>query len=43
MTSRDRKGVSTRGYYRRAKIFGYLMLAVAIAYLVYYLVSVFGQ
>lgn len=44
MTSRDRnRGVSTKGYYKRAKIFGYLMVAVAVAYIIYYLISVFTE
>lgn len=44
MTSKDRnKGVSTKGYFKRAKAFGYLMVAVAIAYLIYYLISEFAQ
>jgi hypothetical protein len=28
-----------RGYYTRAKVFGYLMLAVGIGYLLYYLLG----
>lgn len=44
MASKDRnKGVSTKGYFKRAKAFGYLMAAVAIAYLIYYLFTVFAQ
>lgn len=44
MASKERnKGVSTKGYFKRAKIFGYMMVAVAIAYLIYYLISVFAQ
>jgi len=44
MSSKERnKGVSTKGYFKRAKAFGYLMLAVAVAYLIYYLVTVFVQ
>ncbi|MEQ8424898.1 MAG: hypothetical protein RIA63_09305 [Cyclobacteriaceae bacterium] len=37
MSKENKRGVSTKGYYNRAKAFGYLMLVVAIAYLVYYL------
>jgi hypothetical protein len=29
--------MSIRGYYARAKVFGYLMLAVGVGYLLYYL------
>ncbi|HCM77197.1 MAG TPA: hypothetical protein DIS90_12490 [Cytophagales bacterium] len=36
------KGVSTRGYFKRAKAFGYLMLIVAIGYLIYYLITEFS-
>lgn len=44
MASKERnKGVSTKGYFKRAKAFGYLMLAVAIAYLIYYLITFFTQ
>jgi len=44
MSSKERnKGVSTKGYFKRAKAFGYLMLAVAIAYLIYYLITIFTQ
>lgn len=42
MTSKERnKGVSTKGYYKRAKAFAYLMVGVAIAYFIYYLITVF--
>lgn len=39
MAARERsKGVmSTKGYFKRARTFGYLMVALAIGYLLYYL------
>ena len=39
MAARERsKGVmSTKGYFKRARAFGYLMVVAAIGYLLYYL------
>lgn len=43
MAARERsKGVmSTKGYFKRARAFGYLMLLVAVGYLLYYLYTLF--
>ena len=32
-----KKSITLRGYYTRAKVFGYIMLAVGTGYLVFYL------
>lgn len=34
---RHKDAMSTKGYFRRAKIFGYMMLVVGVGYLLYYL------
>ena len=40
MSKEQNKGVmSSAGYFKRAKVFGYMMLIVAIGYLVYYLIE----
>ncbi|HNP95122.1 MAG TPA: hypothetical protein PKJ63_05820 [Cyclobacteriaceae bacterium] len=40
-SDRHKDALSTKGYFRRAKIFGYLMLIVALGYLIYYLYEIF--
>ncbi|HRW98842.1 MAG TPA: hypothetical protein P5280_05095 [Cyclobacteriaceae bacterium] len=40
-SDRHKDALSTKGYFRRAKIFGYLMLIVALRYLIYYLYEIF--
>jgi hypothetical protein len=38
MTKKKHRGVMpVKGYYTRARVFGYLMLSMAILYLVYYI------
>jgi hypothetical protein len=35
------KGINIKGYYQRARVFGYLLIAALICYAIYYVYQLF--